>query len=174
MPSGPPSGTKVSTPIAPAAVISARRIRTASPPRGAVAVSDSAWVGAMRTARRPASRAATKVTSRPASAAQIRTGTLVRTANWAGTAPRVRKRAATTCATSRPSGMAGTAATAASTRLSRPRSRRSCPGVAPAVRSRASSRSRCRTPSATVPVSTKTAAKAVMPIVKPKMEIGPM
>lgn len=29
-------------------------------------------------------------------------------------------------------------------------------------------------PSATVPVRTKTAANAVMPIVKPKMEIGPM
>ncbi len=70
--------------------------------------------------------------------------------------------------------MAGSAASSASTMLSSPSSRRSCRGVAPAVRSRASSRSRWRTPSVTVPVSTKTAAKAVMPMTNPKIEIGPM
>ncbi|WP_345492831.1 hypothetical protein [Actinoplanes octamycinicus] len=42
------------------------------------------------------------------------------------------------------------------------------------MRSRASSRSRCRTDRVTVPVSTKIAANAVIPMTNPKIEIGPM
>ncbi len=123
------------------------------------AASPSASTGLIEDGRLAALHAASRAAPMPISSAATSGIGLIESSKSAGTTPMAAKALLRPWLTAMPSRLPATPATAETTSVSRPIILRICRGVAPTARSRANSRRRCSTVSASVLATTKIATR---------------